>query len=693
MYRAVIAVFLMCSFSCLVHATTLDVEADTIKKTGQRIEASGNVVITGKDITLSANYLVYDTLKEDLWASGNCHLKEEQGEIDAETLYYNARRKDVQLENGRVFVYSEPMIISGKSISRYGQDFYVGEDIEFTPCLGDVPDWSMAASSLEVPLEGYATVRHARFMIRHVPVLYTPYLLYPAKLKRQSGLLFPEFSQSSDYGYGFGIPLYLTLGRSADMTLTPMNLSKRGLLTTAELRYRLDYEKSGLIYVESLFDKDGGEPLEGGVLDRIPDHRWFIKANQAGGPLSWDINLVSHEDYFRDIGSFHGSEQYWKETSTAEAEEDLQELISRMQWVGFGDGFSLSVSGQWKQDLTVKGDDKTFQELPKVRARMNQRDIAHTPLKYSSELSAVRVYSEDWIEAIKDQAQVEVSWPISFYPYFTLRPYIEESYRDTFITDRRDVYEDDKYQEHWQERGVSLTTTLYSSRFAGGWYHQMAPGVSWAFKSRIGGNYDAADATDIYPYILSGDDWENTFDMKLSLDNYIRDESGKSILDFSISRIYSYLAEEWDNFETSVRLQPVPWFLLRHTNEFGREPFRPYATYEHSSEMRLSDSRGDSVYFLEEYNRLDTKSIVAGTRIYLCRGFSARFETEYDYIKRGYDSSRQGINYKSQCWSVDLYRDVDPSDADSPRDTTIYLTVNFLGLGDVFNVSQSREGD
>ena len=409
--------------------------------------------------------------------------------------------------------------------------------------------------------------------------------------------------------------------------------------------------------------------------------------------LTWDINLVSHEDYFRDIGSFYGSDQYWRETSTVTDDKDLEELISRMEWVGFGNGFSLSVSGQWKQDLTVEGDDETFQELPKVRARMNQRDIAHTPLKYSGEISAVRVYSEDWIEALKDNALVEVSWPISVYPYFTLRPYIKESYRDTYITESRDVYEDDSYNEHWHERGASLTTTLYSSRFAGGWYHQMAPSMSWAYKSRIGGNYDAYDTADIYPYILSGDDWENAFDIKLSLDNYIRDESGKSILDFSISRIYSYIDEDWDNFQTSIRLQPVSWFLLRHTNEFGREPFRPYATYEHSSEVRLSDARGDSLYLSEEYNRLDTKSVVAGTRIYLGRGFSARLETEYDYIKRGYDSSRQGIHYDSQCWSIDLYRDVEPSDTDSPRETTIYLTVNFLGLGDVFNINQSREGN
>ena len=142
-----------------------------------------------------------------------------------------------------------------------------------------------------------------------------------------------------------------------------------------------------------------------------------------------------------------------------------------------------------------------------------------------------------------------------------------------------------------------------------------------------------------------------------------------------------------------MRLQPVSWFMLKHENEFGREPFRSYATHEHSSQVRLSDPRGDSFYITEEYNRADTKSVVAGARVNIGRGFSARVEAEHDYLKRKYDSMRQGLGYKSQCWGVDLYREVKPGDEDSPRETTIYLTINFLGLGDVIQTSQSIEGE
>lgn len=693
MYRIVAAFFVLLIISSPVCATILDVEADTITKAGDRIQAAGNVVVTGKGTVLNANYVVYDTLTEDLWASGNCRLVEEKGEMKAQTMYYNARRQDIQLENGSIFVYSEPLIISGESITRYGQDYYVGENVEYTPCLGSPPAWSMGSSSLEIPVEGYAQVWHTRFMIHQMPVLYIPYLLYPAKLERQSGLLFPQISHGSDYGYRYGIPAYIVLGRSADLTITPMQLTKRGLLITSQFRYRLDYAQSGEIYLESLRDKYGGEETEGGMLETVPDRRWYLKAKQTGGALTWDINLVSNEDYFRDIGSFYGDEQYFKATSTEEDESDSEELISRMQWYKSENGFSVSLSGQWKQDLTVEGDDQTFQEVPKLKARMNQRGIPYTPLKYSSEVSTTRVYSLDWIEAIKNNALFELSLPMSAYPYFTLRPYVEESYRDTFITDRRDVYADGKYLEHWQKRGVSVSTALYSPRSAGGWYHQIAPNVSWAYKSRIGGNYDSSDSADIFPNLLSGDDWVKAFDMQLALDNYIRDASGKSILDFSIGRKYSYITKEWEYFEARVRFKPYSWFSAKHTNSFGRLPLRAYATQEHSSELKLSDERGDEIYISEEYNRIDTKSIIVGTKIALIWNFSARFETEHDYILRRYDYSRQGLVYDSQCWSIDLYREARPADELGPRETTIYLNVNLLGLGDVVHTSQTKRGD
>lgn len=701
MRRFLILLFAGAFLPAQVIAQVLDVEAEKVVRHGDRIEASGRVVVQGEDLLLRANYVVLDTVTEDLWAAGDCHLEEEGGEMDAHILYYNNRRKDFRLEEGTVFVYADPIVISGRTIVRYGEDVYEGEGITYTPCLGKPPDWSIAAGTLNAPLEGYGSAYNARFRVGNVPLFYVPYLLFPLKLERQSGLLFPGVGHSTDTGYRTEIPLYIVLGRSMDATITPTHLSDRGLLWAGEFRYRLDEEREGFIYGESLFDKRGGEVMQGGVKDRIPDHRWLLKARQTGGSLTWDINLVSHADYLRDIGPFYGDKQEWKDSATTgvfEDSENLEELVSRVQWNIFSRKFSANLSGQWKQDLTVGDNDRTLQELPRLRARMRPQRIPHTPVLLTSDLTTVRVYSRDWIEAVKNNGEIELSWPISLYPYLTVLPSFAEIYRDTFITDHREVFEDDTFREHWQERSILLTTALYSERFAGGIYHQVVPSVSWVYLSRYGGNYDRNDPLDIFPDLLENDDWEKEFDMNLSLENYVRGPSGRSLAEFTISRSYSYIDDDWKFYEARARLNPVSWFSAQHTNRFGREPFRPYATHEHWSRITFRDARGDELYAAEEYVRPAvndrersgdaTKSAYAGVNAKLIRGFSVRYEIEYDFLERRYEHSRQGLSYASQCWSVDLYREVKPSEGERPRETTISLLVNLLGFGQILSAEQ-----
>ncbi|MBN1636286.1 MAG: LPS-assembly protein LptD [Deltaproteobacteria bacterium] len=662
-------------------AMTYDVEAERIEKIGETVEAEGNVIITGTEVELRANYVVYNTQTGDIWASGECFLHEENGEINASVLYYNTERRDAYLELGSVFIFDEPMRITGDSIVRYGDDYYIGDRITYTPCLGLPPAWSIQAKHLEIPIEGYGKATHARFNLSNMPVLYIPYLLYPAKLKRQSGLLFPDIGNSTDTGYILGLPIYFVLGRSADFTLKPSYLSRRGLLLSTQFRYQWDVDTMGEIYLEGLHDKQGGENLEGGVLDKIPDDRWLIKAFHKGTKLSYDINLISHEDYFRDIGTFY--DESGQDVWAAQRPDDIEELISRLEWHTSGRGFNCNISSQWKQDLTIKDDDETFQILPKLTVRKSLDDIPFTPFRYTAQVSSTRVYSEKWIEAVKDQGDIDISWPIVLYPYLTLRPYVNEIYRDTYITQDRQLYDENTFREHWQERGASIATSLYSRRLESGYYHQIVPGVTWSYLSRYNGNYDENDPYDIYPELLSGEDWEKEFNLELSLENFIRNDRDQSVVDFSLIRVFSYLTKEWDDFEAKVRIRPIKWFYLEHRNTFGRDPLRAYATQEHTTEFNLSDPRGDNLSVVEEYERGYTNSLCLKSIVNLARGFAVKLEGKYDYIDRRYEYYQQSVTYSAQCWQIELIHEVEPSDDDNPRDTTIYLRVNLLGLGDV----------
>ena len=74
---------------------------------------------------------------------------------------------------------------------------------------------------------GYGTAKNSTFEVLGVPVLWFPWMIYPLKTERQSGLLFPEFQISGRNGFEIGLPVFLTLGDPVNLTLTPRWLRSR----------------------------------------------------------------------------------------------------------------------------------------------------------------------------------------------------------------------------------------------------------------------------------------------------------------------------------------------------------------------------------------------------------------------------------------------------------------------------------
>ncbi len=746
---ALILLFVWLAAAPMLQAVPLDVEADQIERFGDRIEARGNVIVTGENLELRCNYLIYDSASFDIWATGNCFLQETTATSRAAVIYLNTRRNDLYLEDGMIIDTAQPIQISGRSIRRYGYDIYQGEDVSYTTCLAELPDWSIRASQIDIPIDGYASVKHARLQVFDKPLLYFPYIYYPAKLERQSGVLFPELGSSSDTGYQIGLPFYFTIGPSYDLTVTPHLLRSRGLLLGNQFRYQPAYNVSGELYIEALHDKKGGERMEAGILPLIADDRWFMRFNHKQDDLNIDLNLVSHEDYFRDIGTMYNGED-------DSYGSDLKELKSRLEWNSAYRGISYNLSAQWKQDLMVRGDDTTLQELPRFKARMAQRQLPNTPFKVTADLDSMYFYTQEWLRGTKNRASAEISYPINIFPYLTLKPYLKGSYRDTRL-DNNDagwkhyqhveqdwIYEGrpyamDSYSEHWQTRGVTAMTTLYSQRFLNDLYHQLVPSVSFSYNSRLGSNYDVNDPMynrDLYPQLFSGEDWSKSNLATFSIANYIRNDQGRALAEADLSRSFNHITDRWDLAKLTLKFNPASWISMEHTNSFGRAHReyaipgttldtyslkRPYATQENKTTLRFKDGRGDSLSLTSEFNRDDANSLTIGGAVNLGSGFDLRLDAKHDYIKQRDEFWILGLRYKRQCDSIDLFVEVEPRDsyyhdldidnaiigsvvtggslnpADInprpviPRNVTLNLTINLLGIGDVIKTKYGFE--
>ena len=108
-----------------------------------------------------------------------------------------------QVQQGKVFIRDGNFHLAGEVIEKQGEADYFVKNGSFTTCDGEIPDWKFTAEKVDVNLGSYATAKNVFFRIKDVPVFYTPYLFFPVKTERESGLLIPRVGYSNNKGISF----------------------------------------------------------------------------------------------------------------------------------------------------------------------------------------------------------------------------------------------------------------------------------------------------------------------------------------------------------------------------------------------------------------------------------------------------------------------------------------------------------
>jgi LPS-assembly protein len=181
---------------------------------------------------------------------------------------------------------------------------------------GVVPTWSFHASEADVIPGDRAIlswpVLHVRapFTNRSVPVFALPWLYVPLG-DRQTGLLLPELEQTSATGFMPVLPLFVTLGRSADLTLTPgwafgrsrsagdAEAAVRGPLSRLELRWAPAPDAEGRAELLWVHDADD-EPL-GAAGHRFGLSLRHRQGSEDGLALAADLSLTTDGVLHRDL--------------------------------------------------------------------------------------------------------------------------------------------------------------------------------------------------------------------------------------------------------------------------------------------------------------------------------------------------------------------------------------------------------
>jgi LPS-assembly protein len=268
-----------------------------------RVVAKGNVEVYYNNYTLLSDQIVYDRAANTLTAIGNVRIKEPDGSlINADRITLTDNFRDGFLRSLKV-VTGEDAHIAAANAYRKDGNTTVFEKGVFTPCkvCSEHPEkpplWRIKAARItQNKTDQNIYYEDASFEFLGVPVLWVPYFYHPdPTVKRRSGLLMPNITQSDQLGYTFGIPYYYSASPSYDVTLTPTITTKAGIMVEADWRQKLS-NGSYKIDMAGVYNDDPDQAKDLNFRGSIVTEGRFSLGSYWN--LGWDATLES-DDTFR----------------------------------------------------------------------------------------------------------------------------------------------------------------------------------------------------------------------------------------------------------------------------------------------------------------------------------------------------------------------------------------------------------
>ncbi|WP_318258686.1 OstA-like protein [Geobacter anodireducens] len=144
----------------------LDADTLTHEAAGDTVEASGNVRIRGRGMTLLSDRAFLFGDKEEAEARGNVILMRDGDTLRADRIRLNYRTDTGVVENGAAFMPKGNFHLRAQQMEKRGPDAYRLERGVFTTCDGDNPSWKFSASEIDVNAEATPPARTPCFTSR-----------------------------------------------------------------------------------------------------------------------------------------------------------------------------------------------------------------------------------------------------------------------------------------------------------------------------------------------------------------------------------------------------------------------------------------------------------------------------------------------------------------------------------------------
>ena len=302
------------------NAQPVEVDADRLEaKQGGTAVYEGDVKVRQGVRKFDSDYAQLDQKSRDVIAIGNIYYNDGQITVTSDkTLKSNLDTKNSELEEGKYQVHGSPVrAFAAKATMTNNNQNITLEGAQYTTCPPGQEAWTLKAGSIDIDQsEVFGEAWNASLWLYDYPVFYFPYINFPIKDERKTGLLYPGYTQSSKNGMDITQPFYWNIAPNYDATITSRFMDRRGLMEQVEFRYMPDPAHVGTLYFENLADDKQYDETDS-LNDHLSDgHRYLLSARHTSMfmdnamRVSVDYTKVRDQDYnyFNDFSPKVGTQ-------------------------------------------------------------------------------------------------------------------------------------------------------------------------------------------------------------------------------------------------------------------------------------------------------------------------------------------------------------------------------------------------
>ncbi|HON58751.1 MAG TPA: LPS assembly protein LptD [Smithella sp.] len=697
------------------NAVTIEADSMGYDNARDAYHARGKVKIFYSGAALYADDVEVNKKDNLATAQGNAFLKMGEDTLRGEKIIFNIQDRTGAAYQADAFYARNNFYIRGEKIEKTGENTYFIKEPSATTCNGESPDWQITGKEMKVTIEGYGTVKSACFRTKGIPILYTPYVIFPAKTRRQTGFLLPRLAYSRDKdGLDIELPFFWAISPQMDATLYPRYIEKRGFRPGAEFRYYWGEHSFGTLYGDYLEDdRHITETADSVSRDWQDTHkRWsyyfnhqtdfspdfYVRADLKKVSDPWYFKDFSAHNYYADHYARDGEDDFKKVSFLAD--ESLRYLESSVRIVKGWSNFSLTGLMDSTEDFGAANNDRTLQRYPQVVLTGAKQRLFNTPLYYDLTGNYNYLYREQGDKGHYVELTPSVSLPLNLYNYLRFTPRL--AFRETFWSRDDDGAEDESGGNAVFNASVSLSSQLsrvYDAHGMG-WEkvrHDIKPEIIYSYVP----NVSRDDLPDFYGpafspldrpvSLFSGDALAEQNALGWSLTNTLtarmRDEKGMPrYLEFLRLKIYqAYDINEakksmdgvtgerrpFSDMGIELDVSPHEYFSFKSRNVYNY-----YDGWKQNNvDMRLKDRRNDALSVGYRYTMNSLEEIGIDLKAVVTPNIEGRFVWRRDLENDRLLENTIGVMYQKQCWSVGM-------DYTKTEDDVRFLfKISLLGLG------------